>query len=86
MSLRLVNLPDDLEQFVAATVDSGRYKDPSEVVQAALTSMKVQDGLKELRFLQDAALSGFAELNRGACRMVDPDEFMDEVEKAAGLR
>jgi antitoxin ParD1/3/4 len=42
MSIRNVNLTDDLESFVLARVNSGRYENASEVVRSALQSTKAK--------------------------------------------
>lgn len=40
MPTRNVNLTDELDQFIAAKVSSGRYENASEVVRAALRSLE----------------------------------------------
>jgi antitoxin ParD1/3/4 len=40
MPTRNVNLTDELDHFVLAKVESGRYEDASEVVRAALRNLE----------------------------------------------
>ena len=43
MPTRNVNLTDELEGFVLAKVESGRYENASEVVRAALRTMEREE-------------------------------------------
>jgi len=43
MPTRNVNLTDDLDSFVLAKVESGRYENASEVVRAALRSLEREE-------------------------------------------
>jgi len=59
MSLHTVILPDELDQFVQDKVSSGQYQDASEVMQAALRTLKLEeasdfDKLEALRAAIDA--------------------------------
>ena len=40
MPTRNVNLTDELDRFVAAKIESGRYENASEVVRAALRTLE----------------------------------------------
>lgn len=42
-------LPDDLEEYVKAKVQSGEYSDIIEVIRAGLYLLKDQDALHQLR-------------------------------------
>lgn len=43
MPTRNVNLTDELERFVLAKVESGRYENASEVVRAALRTLEREE-------------------------------------------
>lgn len=43
MPTRNVNLTDELDHFVLAKVESGRYENASEVVRAALRTLERED-------------------------------------------
>ncbi len=43
MPTRNVNLTDELESFVVAKVESGRYENASEVVRAALRTLEREE-------------------------------------------
>lgn len=49
MPTRNVNLTDELDRFVLAKVESGRYENASEVVRAALRALEVEDQRYELK-------------------------------------
>jgi antitoxin ParD1/3/4 len=49
MPTRNVNLTDELDQFVAAKVESGRYENASEVVRAALRTLERQELRYEIK-------------------------------------
>ena len=66
MPTRNVNLTDELDRFVRAKVDSGRYENASEVVRAALRSLE-RDELEHAqklatlrRAIDDGDASGLA--------------------------
>jgi antitoxin ParD1/3/4 len=67
MPTRNVNLTDELDRFVMAKVESGRYENASEVVRAALRSLEREEQRHEaklaaLRAAIDAGdASGIAE-------------------------
>lgn len=67
MPNRNVQLTDDLDRFVTARVESGRYNNASEVMQAALQSLEMQkeeQGVKRValaRALEEGLASGVAE-------------------------
>jgi antitoxin ParD1/3/4 len=49
MPTRNVNLTDELDRFVLAKVESGRYENASEVVRAALRTLEVEEQRYELK-------------------------------------
>ncbi len=67
MPTRNVNLTDELDEFVRAKVESGRFENASEVVRAALRSLdrderRYEAKLANLRAMIDEGLaSGIAE-------------------------
>ena len=67
MPTRNINLTDHYEQFVLGQVGSGRFKNASEVMRAALHLLEQQNREDEhkLTLLRSLASEGFAELDRG---------------------
>ncbi len=49
MPTRNVNLTDELDQFVLAKVESGRYENASEVVRAALRILEREERRSEAK-------------------------------------
>lgn len=49
MPTRNVNLTDDLDRFVLAKIESGRYENASEVVRAALRTLERDEREYELK-------------------------------------
>jgi antitoxin ParD1/3/4 len=49
MPTRNVNLTDELDHFVLAKVESGRYENASEVVRAALRTLEREEQRHEAR-------------------------------------
>jgi antitoxin ParD1/3/4 len=43
MPTRNVNLTDELDRFVSAKIDSGRYQNASEVIRAALRTLEREE-------------------------------------------
>jgi antitoxin ParD1/3/4 len=66
MPTRNVNLTDELDRFVLAKVDSGRYENASEVVRAALRTLERDERESEAKLtalrsaINDGDLSGIA--------------------------
>jgi antitoxin ParD1/3/4 len=60
MPTRNVNLTDELDRFVLAKIESGRYENASEVVRAALRTLEREEQQFEARL---AALQ--AEIDKG---------------------
>ena len=69
MPTRNVNLTDELDRFVLAKVESGRYENASEVVRAALRSLDREERIYEAKLaalrtaIDDGDASGIAEGN-----------------------
>ena len=69
MPTRNVNLTDELDRFVLAKVESGRYENASEVVRAALRTLEAEEQRYELklaalrRVIDAGDASGVAEGN-----------------------
>ncbi|MGA2985161.1 MAG: type II toxin-antitoxin system ParD family antitoxin [Terriglobia bacterium] len=49
MPTRNVNLTDELDRFVLAKVESGRYENASEVVRAALRTLEREERQYEIK-------------------------------------
>jgi antitoxin ParD1/3/4 len=49
MPTRNVNLTDELDRFVLAKVESGRYENASEVVRAALRTLECEERRYEVK-------------------------------------
>ena len=81
MPTRNVNLTDALDQFVASTIESGRYENASEVVRAGLRALqeREQAHAEYVAFLRNEAVTGFAELDRGEGIEGTPAEIMASV-------
>jgi antitoxin ParD1/3/4 len=60
MPTRNVNLTDELDRFVAAKVQSGRYENASEVIRAALRTLEREEQEREAKLaaLRDAIDAG----------------------------
>jgi antitoxin ParD1/3/4 len=67
MPTRNVNLTPELDQFIAAKIESGRYDNASEVVRAALRHLEREEQEYEtkmaalIKALDDGLASGTAE-------------------------
>ena len=69
MPTRNVNLTEELDRFVLAKVESGRYENASEVVRAALRSLEREEQRHEAKLaalrtaIDEGDASGVAEGN-----------------------
>jgi len=69
MPTRNVNLTDELDRFVVAKVESGRYENASEVVRAALRTLEREEQRYEIKLaalktaIDEGDASGVAEGN-----------------------
>jgi antitoxin ParD1/3/4 len=69
MPTRNVNLTEELDRFVRARVESGRYENASEVVRAALRSLEREEQRHEAKLaalrtaIDEGDASGVAEGN-----------------------
>jgi antitoxin ParD1/3/4 len=84
MPTRNVNLTDALDQFVASTVEAGRYENASEVVRAGLRALQEREQAY-ISFMRNEAAAGFAELDRGEGIRGTPDEIMDLINEELGI-
>jgi antitoxin ParD1/3/4 len=80
MPTRNVNLTDELDRFVAAKVESGRYENASEVVRAALRTLEREEQEYEAKM---AALR--AALEAGIASGIADGDPVDRVRKALKL-
>jgi antitoxin ParD1/3/4 len=77
MPTRNINLTDHLDQFVADAIDSGRYKNASEVVRDALRALELRQRREEqkLQRLRDAVQEGIDAAERGEYVELAEDEI-----------
>ena len=67
MPTRNIHLSEELDRFVVARVESGRYDNASEVMRAALRSLELQEEEQHLKrvslvqALEEGLASGIAE-------------------------
>lgn len=67
MPTRNVNLTDELDRFVLAKIESGRYENASEVVRAALRTLEREEQQYEAKLaalraaIEEGVASGIAE-------------------------
>ena len=76
-----VSLSPDLEELIREKVESGHYRDSSEVIREALRLLEERDRDK-LERLRAAIAIGIAELDRGEGRPFTP-ELMAEIDREA---
>ena len=78
MPTRNVSLPQALDQFVDASIKSGRYDNASEVVRAGLRLLEQEEkhNLEKFLWLKAAIAEGIASLETSK----DADESVKEIE------
>jgi antitoxin ParD1/3/4 len=80
MPTRNVNLTEEMDQFVAAKIESGRYESASEVVRAALRTLERE----ELEF--EARLDSLrVAIDEGDASGVAPDGVFARVRRRAAI-
>jgi len=82
MTIREVTLTDALEGFIAEQVESGAYRDPSEVVRAGLRMLKSAEEVRAARLqrLRAALQEGLDARVRGEGAPIDDvDDFFDRM-------
>jgi len=90
MPTRNINLTDHFDRFVAEQVESGRYKNASEVMRAGLRLLekRAQRDEQTLVLLRRLAAEGFAELDHGQGILLKGDKelsnFIGRVGQRAG--
>ncbi|KAB2874879.1 MAG: type II toxin-antitoxin system ParD family antitoxin [Bauldia sp.] len=67
MPTRNVNLTDHYDRFIADAIDSGRYRNASEVMRAGLRLLEqqTQESQQRLAALRSLAAEGLDELDQG---------------------
>ena len=80
MPTRKVNLTKALDRFVTSRIESGRYENASEVMRAGLHALQEREQAY-LRFMQNEAAVGFAELDRAEGIRGTPDEIMNRIDE-----
>jgi antitoxin ParD1/3/4 len=92
MPTRNVNLTGHYEQFVVDQVNSGRFKNASEVMRAGLRLLEQQKREEEekLALLRSLASEGFGQLDQGQGTAIDGEqqlrEFIDQISRRAAQR
>ena len=81
-----VSLTPELEKFVSAKVDSGRYNSASEVVREALRLLEEHDSARaaQLAEFNEELGQRLASLDRG--ETVDPAEARSRLQRKSGQR
>ena len=76
-----ISLTPELERFVAAKIASGRYHDPTEVVEEGLRLLEAQeqDHQAALSSVRAKIAEGLAAIRSGD--VCDGDAFFDELER-----
>ncbi len=80
MPTRNVNLTDELDNFVLAKVESGRYENASEVVRAALRTLEREEQQYEAKL---AALQNA--IDEGDCSGVNEANSFERVRRTLKL-
>jgi antitoxin ParD1/3/4 len=84
MPTRNVNLTDHYDEFVAALVEAGQYKNASEVMRAGLRLLELQSQSEgeKLNLLRKLADEGFKELDQGqGLFLTGDDALVNAIEK-----
>lgn len=79
MPQRNVNLTDHFDQFIDATIASGRFSNASEIVREALRLLEQREREDEakLKWLQGAAKEGFDAIEQGDYVSLDSREALN---------
>ncbi|MBN1912311.1 MAG: type II toxin-antitoxin system ParD family antitoxin [Pirellulales bacterium] len=88
MPTRNVNLTSHFDQFVAAQVSSGRFKNASEVMRAGLHLLEQQHHEEEgrLALLRTLAAEGFGDLDQGLGTTVSDQQQLEDLVRKIGRR
>jgi len=79
MPTRNINLTDHYDQFLASQLDTGRFKNASEVVRAGLSLLEQseQENAAKLAALRDVSARGLAAYEKGEYTRIENDEQLD---------
>ena len=79
MPTRNINLTDHNEAYLAKMLESGRFKNASEVVRAGLRLLEFQEGQEQAKIaaLRDAFKEGEDAYARGEYTALDSDADID---------
>ncbi len=79
MPTRNVVLTDHHEKVIDKLVKSGRYQNASEVLRDGLRLVEQREAREaaKLKILQEAARSGFSDIDSGRYRHLDDDNLED---------
>ncbi len=92
MPTRNINLTERYDEFLTSQIESGRYKNASEAVRAALYLLEKQDREDTLKLeaLREAAQSGLDAYNNGEYTTISSDaelnQFFAEIAKRTDRR
>lgn len=88
MPTRNINLTEHFDQFVAELVETGTYKNASEVMRAGLRLLEQQSRTEEqkLKLLKDLAGAGFDSLDQGQGISLANDEALADAIAIIGRR
>jgi len=86
-----VNLSRKYLDFIRQRIDTGGYRNASEVISAGLRLLeqREREDKQKLRTLRRLFNEGIAQIERGDCHIVEPgelDQFMDAIAAKARAR
>jgi antitoxin ParD1/3/4 len=88
MPTRNVNLTEHFDQFVGAEIDSGRYRNASEVMRAGLRLLEQQqrEEREKLKLLRSLAAEAFGELDQGKGIEIRGEQQLTKLVRGIGRR
>lgn len=74
MPTRNISLTEHFDRFVEDSVESGRYHNASEVIREGLRLLESKEQEQQLKLdrLREATAAGFAAIDRGEFRAIEP--------------
>jgi len=78
-----IRVPDDLEASIRQKIETGRYRDETEVIRAALRSLDARE--ERVERLRASIAEGFAAVERGEGIELTP-EHLEELGREAEER
>jgi antitoxin ParD1/3/4 len=88
MPTRNVNLTEHFDRFIERQIDSGQYKNASEVMRAGLRLLERQakEDRERLARLREHAREAFGAVDRGEAVAVEGDQELADFLKGIGQR